>query len=80
MVASSAMHAEIRHPVGRGELMQQHGSHRGNLGQGIGLAEEAGAELPPPHRRIENGRHHQDPHIPAEDQHRHRDRNQTPGA
>ena len=27
--------------------LQQHGSYRGHLRQGIGLAEEAGAELPP---------------------------------
>ena len=38
---------------------------------------EAGAELTPSRRRIQNRRHHQDPHIPAEDQHRHAHRNQA---
>ncbi len=41
MVASSATILHHGHPVSGRELMQQHGGHGCNLGQGIGLAEDA---------------------------------------
>ena len=50
--------------------MQQNNCHSSHLGQGVGLAEDAWFEFPSADRCIENRRHHQDSHIPAENQRR----------
>ena len=52
MVASSATMRRTDYPWRLGELVQQHHRHRGDLGQGVGLAKDAGVELPPAHRRV----------------------------
>ncbi len=42
-------HAQNHHPGRLGELVQQHRSHGGNLGKGVGLAEDAGVKFAPAH-------------------------------
>ncbi len=77
MVASSATWRNVTTQCMLAELVQQHCRHRANLGQCVGLAEDAGMELAAPHRRVEQRRNQQNAHISAEDQHRDGDRHQS---
>jgi len=50
-------------------LAEEHGGDGKDLGEGIGLAKDAGVKLAPASGRIKQGRNQQNTHIPAEDQH-----------
>ena len=52
------------------EFLQQHRGDRAHLCQGVGLAEDAGLELPPAYGRVKYRRHQQNPYVPAENQNR----------
>jgi hypothetical protein len=56
--------------------MQQHNRDGEHLRQRVGLAENAGFELPPSCRGVEDRRHQQDADISSEDQNRHTDGHQ----
>ena len=50
---------------------QQHDKkHRRHLGEGIGLAKNAGAKITQPGRNIEHGAHRHNADVPRENQHR----------